>query len=263
MCWGDGSKGQNGQGTWDTDSGRYDLKSPGEVLLPWTSNAVMISTGREFACSLLDDGSVYCWGNNNYGQLGDGTTTYSGLPREVLLPSDRFAISIDSGDYHTCAVLDNGEMYCWGRQNYGNMGTGKGSISSNNADYKIKVPVKVEIPLDKSVSFMGVGEYHGCAVMTDNSLWCWGYNNHGEIGLGNVSSSNNEIIRKPMEIDMQFYNPIISIDLGPESTCTLHDDGLLNCWGENEYGEVGNGLIGGDTSSPVPIQLDSGVTATE
>ena len=61
---------------------------------------------------------------------------------------------------------------------------------------------------------------------------------------------------------MQFYNPIISVNLGPESTCTLHDDGLLNCWGENEYGEVGNGLIGGDTSSPVPIQLDSGVTAT-
>jgi len=262
MCWGDGSKGQNGQGSWDTDNSRYDRKSPGEVLLPWSSNAVMISTGREFACSLLDDGSVYCWGNNNYGQLGDGTTTYSGLPREVLLPSDRFAISIDSGDYHSCAVLDNGEMYCWGRQDYGNMGTGKGNIASNNADFKIKIPVKVEIPLDKSVSFMGVGEYHGCAVMTDNSLWCWGLNDHGEIGLGNTSSSNSEIIRKPMEIDMQFYNPIIAIDLGPESTCTLHDDGLLNCWGENQYGEVGNGLIGGDTSSPVPIQLDSGVTAT-
>ncbi|MGY8670817.1 MAG: RCC1 domain-containing protein, partial [Candidatus Poseidoniales archaeon] len=260
MCWGDGTQGQNGQGTWDASAFRYDLKTPGEVLLPWSSNAVMISTGRQFACSLLDDGTVYCWGDNLDGQLGDGSVTDSGLPRKVQLPSDRFAISIDSGTAHSCAVLDNGEMYCWGKQNYANMGTGVGITSTTNN--KIKIPIKVEIPQSKSVSFMGVGEYHGCAVMTDNTLWCWGHNSHGEVGVGNSSSSNSEIIRKPIQIDLQFYSPIIAIDLGIESTCTLHDDGSLNCWGENDDGEIGNGLIGGDTSSPIPIQLDGGVMAT-
>ena len=179
-----------------------------------------------------------------------------------MLPEDRFAISIDSGLQHTCAVMDNGEMYCWGRQYYGNMGTSDPTTSSNQVHTHIKIPIKVEIPQSKSVSFMGVGEYHGCAVMTDNTLWCWGRNDHGEIGVGNRSTSNSEIIKKPIQIDMQFYSPIIAIDLGKESTCTLHDDGSLNCWGENADGEIGNGLIGGDTSSPVSIQLDGGVTAT-
>ena len=87
----------------------------------------MVSTGRDFACALIDDGTIRCWGKNNYGQLGIGSTSpsYSGLPQTVQLPVGRFALSIDAVEEHACAVLDDGSMYCWGNHKYGNMGTGQ------------------------------------------------------------------------------------------------------------------------------------------
>jgi alpha-tubulin suppressor-like RCC1 family protein len=262
MCWGDGQYGQNGQGSWNTDATDYDRLNPREVLLPWSSNATMISTGDKFACALMDDGSVECWGWNSYGQLGIGSTSpsYSGLPQTVMLPEDRFAISIDSTESYTCAVMDDGTMYCWGNQIYGNMGTGSGHLSGT-ASYA-HTPIPVDLPRGYEVSFMSVGMRHSCAVMTDDSLWCWGRNAYGEIGVGNVSNSNSQIIRRPVKIDMQYYSPIVSLSAGRDSTCTLHDDGSLNCWGSNIYGQIGTGLIGGDTYSPISIQLDGGVTAT-
>ena len=83
---------------------------------------------------------------------------------------------------------------------------------------------------------MAVGEYHGCAVMTDNSLWCWGLNHHGEIGVGNDHLLIHEIIRIQWRLTCNSIIQLLQLISGKESTCTLHDDGR-----ENEYGEVGNG----------------------
>ena len=104
-----------------------------------------------------------------------------------MLPEDKFATSIDSTHEHTCAVMDDGSVYCWGRQFKGNMGTGSGDL--NGEASKTPNPIKVKIPTGKFVSFITIGKYHGCAVMADDSLWCWGYNQYGEVGLGNVSTS--------------------------------------------------------------------------
>jgi alpha-tubulin suppressor-like RCC1 family protein len=252
MCWGDGSKGQNGIGSYSNDLTLFDELRPKEVLLPWSSNATMVSTAYNFACALMDDGSVMCWGTNANGELGVGSSfAYSSLPLEVKLPIGRFALSIDAFHRHTCAVLDDGSMYCWGNRNYGNMGTGS---PSNNVG--INTPESVELPSGKEVSLMAVGYYHSCAVMTDDTLWCWGKNANGEIGDGTFVQRN-----LPVQIDVQYYSPIVALSTGDESTCSLHDDGTLNCWGRNDLGQVGDGLSN-DQSSPTTIQLEGGKDAT-
>jgi len=260
MCWGDGTYGQNGIGSYSTDGTEFDQKRPKEVLLSWDVNATMVSTGKNFACALIDDGAVRCWGQNNLGQLGMGSTSpaYSGLPQEVQLPVGRFALSIDAVEDHACAVLDDGSMYCWGHHKYGNMGTGQLLTSTNSY---ISTPIPVELPPGKRVSLMAVGNEHSCAVMIDDSLWCWGRNYYGEVGNGNIATENSEIELYPVEVDVQYYAPIVALSAGYRSTCSLHDDGMLNCWGWNNEGQVGDGLSN-DQSTPTTIQLEGSTEAT-
>lgn len=260
MCWGDGTYGQNGIGSYSTDGTEFDQKRPKEVLLSWDVNATMVSTGRDFACALIDDGAIRCWGKNNYGQLGIGSTSpsYSGLPQTVQLPVGRFALSIDAVEEHACAVLDDGSMYCWGNHKYGNMGTGQLLTSTNSY---ISTPIPVELPPGKRVSLMAVGNEHSCALMTDDSLWCWGRNYYGEIGNGNIATQNSEMELLPVEVDVQYYSPIVALSAGYRSTCSLHDDGMLNCWGWNNEGQVGDGLSN-DQSTPTTIQLEGSTEAT-
>ena len=259
MCWGDGSQGQIGICSHSNDASLFDEIRPQEVLLPWSSNATMVTTAKQFACALMDDGSVKCWGRNNYGQLGSGSTSpsYSGLPLEVKLPIGRFALSIDSFEDHSCAVLDDGNMYCWGYKKYGNMGTG--DLPTSTAAHT-STPVPVHLPGGKRVSLMAVGDAHSCAVMTDDTLWCWGRNYYGEIGDGAISS-NSQARTIPSQVDVQHYSPIVALSAGYGSTCSLHDDGALNCWGRNNYGQVGDGLSN-DQSSPTTIHLEGGNDAT-
>jgi len=259
MCWGDGSQGQIGIGSHSSDAYLFDEVRPQEVLLPWSSNATMVTTAKQFACALMDDGSVMCWGRNNYGQLGSGSTSpaFSGLPLEVKLPLGRFALSIDAFEDHSCAVLDDGNMYCWGYKKYGNMGTG--DLPTSTAAYT-PTPVSVHLPGGKRVSLMAVGDAHSCAVMTDDTLWCWGRNYYGEIGDGSISSSS-QTRTIPSQVDVQHYSPIVALSAGYGSTCSLHDDGTLNCWGRNNYGQVGDGLSN-DQSSPTTIHLEGGNDAT-
>ena len=260
MCWGDGSQGQNGIGSYNNDNTIFDQKRPKEVLLSWDVNATTVTTGVNFACALIDDGSVRCWGKNNYGQLGMGSTSpaYSGLPQEVQLPAGRFALSIDAVSDHACAVLDDGSMYCWGYHRYGNMGTG---LSLSSSSSYISTPIPVDLPAGKRVSLMAVGNEHSCAVMTDDSLWCWGRNYYGEVGNGNIATQSSEYVLSPVEVDVQYYAPIVALSAGYGSTCSLHDDGMMNCWGRNDDGQVGDGLSS-DKSTPTTIQLEGGAEAT-
>ena len=119
-CWGENANGQLGDGT------RAGHTAPEPVLLPLGKSAVSISAGSYHSCAVLDDGSLRCWGSNEFGQLGDGTSIERTSPVSVDLGSGRSAVSVSAGESHTCAVLDDSGVTCWGDNSNGQIGDGMG-----------------------------------------------------------------------------------------------------------------------------------------
>ncbi len=171
MCWGLNMNSHLGVGT---NTSKY---SPTPIsVLPANRSLVALDVGFKHTCGILDDGLVYCWGNNTNGQLGDGTNDHSIYPRVASLPPGRTAISIDAGSHHTCAILDDSSAYCWGRNDYGQLGDGTTTNSST--------PVSVSMPSGLGVAEITTGNYHSCAVATNASVYCWGAHEEGALGLG-------------------------------------------------------------------------------
>ena len=133
------------------------------------------------ACALLTDGGVKCWGANNNGQLGDGTTTPSATPVSVAALGGE-AIAVAAGSEHTCAVLENGGVQCWGSNGDGQLGDGTREQSS--------VPVDVSDLADAAVAITAGGAYgsgvgaHTCALLANGGVQCWGSNEAGQLGNG-------------------------------------------------------------------------------
>ena len=132
-------------------------------------------------CAILDDGSVSCWGSNNYGQLGDGTTTDRNTPTQTSsLGTDRTAVAITAGDYHTCAILDDGSVSCWGCNNYGQLGDG--TTTDRNTPTQTS-----SLGTDRTAVAITAGAYHTCAILDDGSVSCWGDNGYGQLGDGTTT----------------------------------------------------------------------------
>jgi alpha-tubulin suppressor-like RCC1 family protein len=167
-CWGYNYYGQLGDGTF--------MNSNVPVVVSGLSNERSISAGKYVTCAVLEDGTARCWGDNFNGQLGDGTSRFTdkkNLPGVV--PGLSNVRNISAGNEHTCAVLEDGTVRCWGSNNFGQLGRGATTGESF-------VPVVVSgLSNVRSVS---TGFYHTCAVLEDGSARCWGYNNKGELGDG-------------------------------------------------------------------------------
>ncbi len=235
-CWGDNSFGQLGDGT------RNDHLEPEKVTLPIGKKAVEISAGSYYSCAILDDGSVRCWGDNSYGQLGDGTSIERTSPTVVDLGLERTASSISAGESHTCAVLDDQSLKCWGANTNGQLGDGSTSESHT--------PVEVTMGGD-GVEVVSAGSYHTCAIMVDRTVRCWGDNWQGQIGDGTFSDR-----QAPVDITIPSNSSAVTIDAGPFHTCLGMNNGDMFCWGFNGYGQIGNGGTG-STNIPAAVALDS------
>ncbi|MDA8568056.1 putative Ig domain-containing protein [Euryarchaeota archaeon] len=146
-----------------------------------------MSLGLYHTCAILDDGSLKCWGDNNYGELGiGGTTGYGGqytTPQAVDLGTGRTAVSVSLGQYHTCALLDDGSLKCWGRNYYGELGIG--GTTAYNVQYT--TPQTVNLGTGRTAVSVSSGQYHTCAVLDNNSLNCWGHNDFGQLGTGDTT----------------------------------------------------------------------------
>ncbi len=135
-----------------------------------------VSSGAAHTCAILDDSSVSCWGLNDNGQLGDGTRVSSLEPQKASMPLGRESVEISAGSYHTCTLLDDGSIRCWGSNSFGQLGDGT----------TIERTTPITVNLGSGVSAIGVssGESHTCAVLTDNTVKCWGLNINGQLGDG-------------------------------------------------------------------------------
>ena len=225
-CWGYNGDGELGNGT-------YGGGTPQTVSL---NSPVAVAAGNQHSCALLSNGTAQCWGRNVEGQLGNGTmTTNSPTPTTVsgLVGSTAIAPGWD----HTCALLSNGSVQCWGANNYGQLGNGA-SISGSS------VPVAVS-SLSGAVA-VAAGSSHTCALLSEGSIACWGMNAQGELGNGTTTDSAT-----PVTVSGVTGAKAIAAAHG-DHTCALLSDGSITCWGDNSYGQLGNGTT---TDSPTPVAV--------
>ena len=240
-CWGTNTYGQLGDGTNSARSTPTQTSSLGTGRI-----AVAISAGNSHTCAILDDGTVSCWGRNNYGQLGDGTTTNRNTPNQTSsLGVGRTAVAISSGSYHTCAILDDGTVSCWG-DNYGHqLGDGTFFGSYRNIPNQTS-----SLGTGRTAVAISAGNSHTCAILDDASVSCWGDNYYGQLGDGTNSGSYT-----PTQTSSLGIGRIpVAISSGVMHTCAILDDASVSCWGRNNFGQLGDGTY---TDRNTPTQTSS------
>jgi len=236
-CWGSNSSGELGDGT------NADRSVPVDVS-GLASGVSAIAAGGFHACALTDPGGVKCWGDNLYGQLGDGTNADRSVPVDVVgLTSGVTAIAVGWG--HTCALTSAGGVKCWGNNHFGWLGDGTTTDRS--------VPVDVS-GLASGVSAISAGTLHTCAVTTGGVVKCWGY--------GQSDNPTLFTTYVPAEVP-GLASGVTAIGAGLERTCVLTNDGGVTCWGPNHPPPSGEGPLAARMVSVDVSGLAGGVTAIE
>jgi alpha-tubulin suppressor-like RCC1 family protein len=205
------------------------------------------SVGGYHICALLESTEVRCWGENNRGQVGNGTTTDAKFPRTVRTgPTTRLdhVTQLAAGGLHTCALSDVGEVWCWGRNRQGQLGLD--DIEDRLYATQVLDPTGTA-PLD-GVEDIVAGNNYTCARTVDTEAYCWGYNTYGQLGDGTFEDS---LLPTPVMIGLTPLSDIVQISTVAvsEHTCARDDVGRVRCWGRNGEGQLGRG---GTADSPIP-----------
>lgn len=237
-CWGRGMFYGVGDGTL---SNRY---APVDVT-GLTSGVESIDAGYLHACALTTAGGVKCWGSNGNGELGDGSVTASTVPVQVLgLTSGVTAVRTSKVAATTCALRTFGDVLCWGRNDFGQLGDG-GNVDSS---------VPAAVAGLTGVTQIAVGGAHACALLGDGTVQCWGQNVVGQLGDGSY-------INRLVPVAVSGISNATAIGAGTQHTCALLATGAVQCWGNNLNDAIGLPSLGsGDTNVPVTVDgLSSGV----
>ena len=233
-AWGDNGRGQLGDGT--TTESLVPVQED-TAATDWSS----VSAGGWHTIALKSDGTLWAWGQNRGGRLGDGTTIDSLVPIQESTAATDWS-SVSAGGYHTVALKSDGTLWAWGSNSNGQLGDGTTTSSL--------------VPLQESTaatdwSSISVGSDHTVAIKSDGTLWSWGYNVAGQLGDGTKTDSSVPVQESTAATDW------ISSSAGYEHTVALKSDGTLWGWGDNNRGELGNGTT---TDSLVPVQEDTAAT---
>lgn len=219
----------------------------GGLVLAWdccSSGVTAASAGGSQTCVRLEDGSVKCWGENYHGQLGQNDEIVRGMDNSTMgdfLPvvplGDFEAVSMDSGGEFNCALAINGDVKCWGRNEYGQLGIGDNVTRGGpytEEDMGINLPT-VDVGTGLTVEKIHLGGMHACAVLAGGGLKCWGRNDEGQLGLNDTLSRGDDV--NEMGDNLPFVElgegvVVSSVALGEAHTCAIIGDGDVKCWGE-------------------------------
>ena len=214
-CTGQNSQGQVGNGTYT------NVFEP--ALASGTVNPVTLHTGLEHTCTLVGDGRMQCWGTNYTGQLGDGTIGGFAMTPQFVHGMTN-AVKAFTGGFFTCAIVTDSTVQCWGRNQDGQLGNG-----DSTTDVPLPAPVQGLGPV---ADFAG-GGYHACAIMSDRTVKCWGRNVRGQVGDGTI---NTPVVQPHAVVGL---SNVASLSLGTYHSCALLQDRTVQCWGQNDFGQIG------------------------
>ncbi len=218
---------------------------PPRLPSPPRATATAIAAGYGHSCALTSAGGVKCWGRNDFGQLGDGTTSDRRAPVDVRgLAGGVTAIA--AGTDHTCALTSAGGVRCWGYNGYGQLGDGTTT--------RRLTPAAVS-GLATGVRAIVAGTDHTCTLTSAGGVKCWGSNDFGQLGDGTTTDQ-----RAPVDV-RGLAGGVTAFAAGYFHTCALTSAGAVKCWGYNRYGQLGDGTRT-DRHTPVGVAgLAGGVTA--
>jgi alpha-tubulin suppressor-like RCC1 family protein len=227
-CWGSNILGQLGDGS------RTNRLTPVFVNgLP--TRVVDIASTTNHTCARLTDGTVRCWGINEAGQMGDGTTTSPRLTPAPVSQLGGSAVAIAAGNMHTCAWLADGTMRCWGSNANGQLGNGPFTSSL------VPTPVFGEAGTNTARD-IAAGGNHTCAVRANGAVACWGDNANGQLGDGST-------VGRPTPGAVTGISGAVAVAAGGLHTCVVLANGTVRCWGENSSGQLGDGTTTRQPSS--------------
>lgn len=245
-CWGHNWEGQMGQG-----QNSNEVRLP--VLVPLIDSVISFSGSYNGLYVITKGGDLYAMGRNTTGQLGVGNTNVYTIPQKITFTSPVKKV-VASGEGGTngcaCALLQNGTVWCWGYNAYGQLGNG----NTSNVFSPIQVGASLGMN-DVSDIHMGGGDGATvCVVRGGTNVWCWGYNNVGQVGNGNTT---NQTTPFPVILDTIPITKIVSTGY---SRCVLKANGRVVCWGGGGYGQLGNGTT---NNSSVPVNVTGITTAKQ
>ncbi len=228
------------------DNKNYAYNPSGNIDSVMTTPTMIAISADIHTCALTASGGVKCWGRNGSGELGDGTNTDSTTPVDVI-GLESGVIAVTTGVVHTCALMANGGVKCWGGNGNGQLGDGTQTSHIAPADV---------VGLISEVVAISAGSYYNCALMATGGVKCWGSNSDGQLGDASYTD-------RLTPVDVEGLTGVAVIAAGLAHTCAVTNNGGVKCWGHNAYGELGDGST---RRSKIPVDvngLSSGVVSVD
>ena len=237
-CWGENASGQLGDGGGATTTNRLT-----PALVAGGVTFASLTAGYYHACGLTTGGAAYCWGYGLSGQLGDGTMTDHRSSPAPVTGGLVFA-TLTGGYWHTCGLTAQGVAYCWGNNNWGQLG------DSTRTTHSTVGPVAAGVVFAK----LAAGGRHSCGLSTAGAAYCWGWNGFGQLGDGTTITRLT-----PVPVVVSAGLVFVSIATGWYHTCGLTAGGAAYCWGFNVHGQLGDGTM---TDRARPTAVAGGLVFT-
>ena len=242
-CWGANSSGQLGDGSKTNRGAPVDVVGVAGAVTA-TASRTQIELGPAHSCAVLSDGTARCWGQNDVGQLGDGTTTSSTI--SVRVNGINHATLATAGGAHSCAALTSGGVQCWGDNRAAQLGNGY-PLGSGDPIRSQPTPIAVT-DIANAVS-IGVGPNQACAVLADGTVYCWGgsgtadtcFERSGADGAVYCFGGSGDIVDDPRPTRVGNIDNAISVSVGAGYACAVLASGYIQCWGNNADGQLGDG----------------------
>ena len=255
-AWGSNYFGQLGDGTTTDSSTPVQVEGPAGA--GYLTDITAIAAGCNHSLALKSDGTVWAWGYNHYGQLGDGTTTDSSTPVQVEGPAGAGYLTgitaIAAGDSHSLALKSDGTVWAWGDNYYDELGDGTPEYSE--VSYMSPVPMQVVGPAGAGyltgITAIAAGYKNNLALKSDGTVWAWGSNYFGQLGDGTTTDSSAPVqVKGPAGAG--YLTGITAIASDGGHCLALKSDGTVWAWGDNYYDELGDGTT---TNRSTPVQVE-------